>query len=227
MMKTTSSYEAPNDFLGGCGQTHKAPRTKLRTSWLKPKDEEMPLESLMLKPSKKPVDFMGGSSSKGLDVYKDNKPMEDNTETTAYSSCGDLDLSYGAISNNAAEPEAEKPVVPTEESTPPPEKEEESAESTSMACAQDEYLPGCEPKPIKRWTPPKKQEEKPVKHTSLAYAQDEYLPGCEPAPIKRWTPPKKDPSEEAKRMSSTWDQPTDFLGGCAPKPIRRWSKPTN
>jgi len=223
-IKAVSSYENPSDFIGGCEIKNKAPRTKLRASWLQPKDEEFSLEAL-LKPSKKPVDFMGGSSSKGLDVYKADKPMEDTTEKTANSSSGDFDHSFGEIAHEA---ESEQEVTESEMGEEG-EATSEPATHGASAYANDDYLPGSEPKPIKRWTPPPKEDPvEPPKRMSRTWDQpDDFLGGCEPAPIKRWTPPPKEASDTApKRTSATWDQPTQYLGGCEPKAVRRWSRPT-
>ena len=221
MMKSASKYETPSDFLGGCGGGTNGPRVKLRASWVQPKDEEHSLESLMLKPSKKPADFMG-SSSNGLD-HKD-RPMDDSTEKTANSSVSELDLSYG---ENLSVSEPTKKWTPLKK-----EDDSEPAKSKSSAAnshVENDYLPGCEPKPIKRWTPPPKEDpvEEPKRMIRTWDQPDDFLGGCAPTTIKRWTPPPKEDSSEPKRMSATWDQPTQFLGGCEPKAIRRWSKPTN
>ncbi|CAB9521615.1 expressed unknown protein [Seminavis robusta] len=229
MIKTaTTSYAAPDAFLGGCGsQTTKAPRTKLRASWVHAKEGELSLESLALKPAKKPVDFMGGSCSKGLDAY--SKPMEDSTEKTANSSVsGALDLSGTEFFNHSftADEEDAEPVVRRKSWNKKKKQDTEAEEKPkSMAYALDDYLPGSEPAPIKRWTPPKKEEaeEKP-KRISL-YPEQGYLPGSEPAPIKRWTPPKNmyaDDDEPAPKRNSLYHE-DGFIGGCEPKAVKKWT----
>ena len=216
------SFSSPDEFLGGCGtQKSRAPRRSLRASWIQPAGEEISLESLGL----------GGSKGGGLDallakdnmhssIVKDAPLMHDETEKTANCSHsdGDFDVSESDLHHNA---------VVEEEAEEAPVKEKR----TSMAYALDDFLPGSEPKPIKKWTPPKKEADSSstnnkATHMAGAYAQDSFLPGCEPKPIKRWTPPPKEaPDSPTKQRSSLYDNQSDFIGGCAPKATRRWSKP--
>ena len=163
----TSGLDKPEFFLGGCDNEPKKHKMKMRASWLQPSGDDAAesLKKLLAHDSAdqhKHVHHNAMNASVPAiktsmrDLHmSDSEDDEDKTKTTA-SSSGSYQKPDDFMGGS------ESGLSTRKKWTPPPKGDDDDASPKAThgasAYAQESFLPGSEPKEIKKWKPPKKEE---------------------------------------------------------------------